>query len=60
MYRPQEWIGLQYGTKVFGKGGKGWATLLEPTPELWTLVLRHRTQILYIADISEEESVRLL
>jgi tRNA (adenine57-N1/adenine58-N1)-methyltransferase len=26
--------------------------LLLPTPELWTLVLRHRTQILYLADIS--------
>ena len=26
--------------------------LVAPTPELWSLVLRHRTQILYVADIS--------
>lgn len=26
--------------------------LLHPTPELWTQVLPHRTQILYVADIS--------
>lgn len=26
--------------------------MLRPTPELWTLALPHRTQILYIADIS--------
>jgi tRNA (adenine57-N1/adenine58-N1)-methyltransferase len=26
--------------------------LLRPTPELWTLSLPHRTQILYIADIA--------
>ncbi|KAI8377818.1 1-methyladenosine methyltransferase catalytic subunit Gcd14 [Radiomyces spectabilis] len=31
---------------------KGFIYLLHPTPELWTLVLPHRTQILYIADIS--------
>ncbi len=50
---PQDWLGLEFGTKVFGRGGKGWCTLLEPSPELWTLVLKHRTQILYLADISE-------
>ncbi|GAX80228.1 hypothetical protein CEUSTIGMA_g7666.t1 [Chlamydomonas eustigma] len=51
-FAMKDWIGKPYGSKVYGKGGKGWVTLLEPTPELWTLVLRHRTQILYIADIS--------
>ena len=33
------------------KGG-GWVLLLAPSAELWTSCLRHRTQILYLADIS--------
>lgn len=47
----QEWIGQPFGSRVTGSGG-GWVLLLAPTPELWSLVLRHRTQILYVADIS--------
>lgn len=31
---------------------QGWVHILAPTPELWTQVLRHRTQILYAADIA--------
>lgn len=31
---------------------KGWAHVLQPTPELWTLCLPHRTQIIYSPDIS--------
>jgi tRNA (adenine57-N1/adenine58-N1)-methyltransferase len=34
------------------KQKKGYVHLLLPTPELWTLVLKHRTQILYLADIA--------
>ena len=32
--------------------GKNSVVILHPTPELWTLALPHRTQILYTADIS--------
>lgn len=31
---------------------KGWAYALQPTPELWTITLPHRTQIVYTPDIS--------
>ena len=49
----QAWIGRPYGTRVFAKPpSSGWVYLLKPTPELWTRVLLHRTQILYAADIS--------
>jgi tRNA (adenine57-N1/adenine58-N1)-methyltransferase catalytic subunit len=49
IFEHQDWIGRAYGTKVFSKSGS-WVYLLAPTPELWTQVLSHRTQILYIAD----------
>lgn len=45
-------IGRRFGTKMFSKNRKGWVYLLHPTPELWTVNLRHRTQILYTTDIS--------
>lgn len=31
---------------------KGWAYVLQPTPDLWTQSLPHRTQIIYTPDIS--------
>lgn len=43
-------IGQKYGTKV--ELSRGWAYVLQPTPELWTLTLPHRTQIIYSPDIS--------
>ena len=43
-------IGKQYGSKV--DCSKGWVYVLHPTPELWTVNLPHRTQILYSTDIS--------
>ena len=43
-------IGKRYGTKI--QCTKGWLFILHPSPELWTLTLPHRTQILYSTDIS--------
>ncbi|KAJ8670432.1 hypothetical protein QAD02_001691 [Eretmocerus hayati] len=43
-------IGTKYGSKV--DLSRGWAYVLQPTPELWTLTLPHRTQIIYTPDIS--------
>ncbi|KAI4375355.1 hypothetical protein MLD38_013238 [Melastoma candidum] len=51
VFKHSEWIGKPFGSKVYSSKG-GYVYLLFPTPELWTLVLSHRTQILYIADIS--------
>eukprot|EP00850_Spirogloea_muscicola_P019904 SM000202S05875 [mRNA] locus=s202:39817:45927:- [translate_table: standard] len=52
VFNHHDWIGIPYGSKVFAVRGAGFVYLLAPTPELWTLVLPHRTQILYAADIA--------
>lgn len=44
-------ISQRYGSKVTCSKG-GWVHVLHPTPELWTVALPHRTQILYTTDIA--------
>ncbi|XP_029315900.1 tRNA (adenine(58)-N(1))-methyltransferase catalytic subunit TRMT61A [Cottoperca gobio] len=44
-------IGQRYGSKVTCSKGR-WVYVLHPTPELWTVTLPHRTQILYTTDIA--------
>jgi len=51
-YYHNNFIGKEFGTKVFDNQGRGYVYILKPTPELWTLALHHRTEILYSADIS--------
>lgn len=48
--KTEELIGHPYGIRFDCK--KGWILPLRLTPELWTQLLPHRTQILYQADIS--------
>ena len=48
--KHEQLIGTPYGVKV--ECPKGWVYPLQPTSELWTLALPHRTQILYTPDIS--------
>ncbi|CAH1109389.1 unnamed protein product [Psylliodes chrysocephalus] len=45
-----ELVGKSFGTKI--SLSKGWGYVLQPTPELWTITLPHRTQIIYTPDIS--------
>ncbi|KAH9959767.1 S-adenosyl-L-methionine-dependent methyltransferase [Russula dissimulans] len=51
-YSHSDLVGIPYGSKVPSRTGKGFVHILRPTPELWTLALPHRTQILYLADIA--------
>lgn len=43
-------IGKRFGCKL--SCSRGYVYVLHPTPELWTINLPHRTQILYSTDIS--------
>lgn len=51
-FRQADFVGVPYGSKVASRTGRGFLLILRPTPELWTLALPHRTQILYLADIA--------
>ncbi|BEJ11218.1 hypothetical protein CspHIS471_0106400 [Cutaneotrichosporon sp. HIS471] len=52
-YVHDEMIGIKFGSKMHSPPPQsGYIHLLRPTPELWTLSLPHRTQILYMTDIA--------
>lgn len=45
-------IGKPFGSQIPGSTGRGFIHVIAPTPELWSLSLRHRTQIVYTPDAS--------
>ena len=47
-----DFIGKPFGSKVFSKCSPGWIYTLEPSPEIWTLALNSRTQIVDSLDAS--------
>lgn len=51
-YHHDAMIGVPYGSQISGAKGYGFIHLLNPTPEMWTLSLPHRTQIVYTPDSS--------
>lgn len=48
--RVRDLVGRRYGARV--RLSRGYAYALHPTPDLWTKILPHRTQIIYPTDIS--------
>eukprot|EP01027_Heterolobosea_sp_BB2_P023060 GEZU01034069.1.p1 GENE.GEZU01034069.1~~GEZU01034069.1.p1 ORF type:complete len:382 (+),score=88.87 GEZU01034069.1:3-1148(+) len=51
-YKHSEFIGKRYGEKIPDKRGKGFVYCLKLNSNLWTVALKHRTQILFQTDIS--------
>jgi tRNA (adenine57-N1/adenine58-N1)-methyltransferase catalytic subunit len=51
-YSYNEMIGKPYGSRIPSQEGKKSVFALRMTPEMWTRTLPHRTQILYLPDIS--------
>lgn len=52
-YPHESLVGVKFGSKVHSPPPHaGYLYVLRPTPELWTLSLPHRTQILYSTDIA--------
>eukprot|EP01133_Synstelium_polycarpum_P010776 gene10776-12554_t len=51
-FKHKRLIGMEYGSKVASEEGQGFMHILTLTPELWSLTLDHRTQILFNLDIS--------
>ncbi|SCZ98275.1 BZ3500_MvSof-1268-A1-R1_Chr3-2g06265 [Microbotryum saponariae] len=51
-FKHDDMVDILFGSKFASANGRGFVHLLRPTPELWTLALPHRTQILYLPDIA--------
>jgi hypothetical protein len=44
-FHHSDFVGKQFGSKIYSRSSSGWIYCLKPTPELWSLALHTRTQI---------------
>lgn len=51
-FHHDEFIGKPFGSKIFSNCSPGWVYALEPSPDLWTMALHSRTQIVDSLDSS--------
>lgn len=51
-FHHNDFIGEAIGARIRSRTFSAWVYALGPTPELWSLAVRHRTQILYAPDIA--------
>ncbi|PRT55194.1 tRNA (adenine(58)-N(1))-methyltransferase catalytic subunit TRM61 [Wickerhamiella sorbophila] len=51
-FKHEDMVGRSFGAQQASSANQGFIHLLSPTPELWSLSLPHRTQIIYGPDAS--------
>ena len=51
-FHHNDFIGKHFGCKVYSRDSQRWVYALKPTPELWSLALHTRTQIVDEVDCS--------
>lgn len=52
VFSHRAFLGSKWGSKILAKNGTGWVLALAPSPELWSMAVTHRTQIVQTTDLA--------